>query len=57
MQFLRSDVYPLTYLPTEVRMSDLVTVSLTAFTMSLLATIYPAWKASQVQPAEALRYE
>jgi lipoprotein-releasing system permease protein len=57
VQFLQSDVYPLTYLPTEIRLQDLVTVTATALAMSLLATLYPAWKASQVQPAVALRYE
>lgn len=57
VQFLKSDVYPLTYLPTEVRVADLVSVSITAIVLSVLATLYPAWKASKVLPAEALRYE
>lgn len=57
VQFLKSDVYPLTYLPTEVLVSDIVRVSFTALSMSILATLYPAWKASRVNPAEALRYE
>lgn len=57
LQFLQSDVYPLTYLPSEIRASDIVSVTFTALAMSLLATIFPAWKASKIQPAEALRYE
>lgn len=57
IQFLKSDVYPLTYLPTEIRLSDIASVTFTALGMSLIATIYPAWKASRVQPADALRYE
>lgn len=57
IQFLKSDVYPLTYLPSEILLSDIVTVGLTAMALSFLAAIYPAWKASRVQPAEALRYE
>ncbi len=57
VQFLKSDVYPLTYLPTEVLWSDLLLVTGTSLAMSFLATLYPAWRASQVQPAEALRYE
>lgn len=56
-QFLKSDVYPVTYLPAEIRMSDLLSVGLTAFSMSFIATLYPAWRASRVLPAEALRYE
>ncbi|VUD68821.1 Lipoprotein-releasing system transmembrane protein LolE [Thalassocella blandensis] len=57
VQFLKSDVYPLTYLPSEIRLDDVVYVAGTAIGMSVLATLYPAWKASRVQPAEALRYE
>lgn len=57
VQFLKSDVYPLTYLPTEIRMSDLVQVGATALCLSFLATLYPAYRASRVQPAVALRYE
>lgn len=56
-QFLKSDVYPVTYLPAEIRLSDLLAVGLTAFSMSFVATLYPAWRASRVLPAEALRYE
>ncbi len=56
-QFLQSDVYPLTYLPTEIRAADIISVMLTALGMSLVATLFPAWKASRVQPAVALRYE
>ena len=57
MQFLKSDVYPLTYLPTEIRAADILQVTLVALVMSFVAAMYPAWKASQIQPAEALRYE
>lgn len=57
IQFLKSDVYPLTYLPTEIRMSDIVSVAVTAVSMCFVATLYPAWKAARVQPAQALRYE
>lgn len=57
VQFLKSDVYPLTYLPSEIRLGDILYVAGTAIGMSVLATLYPAWKASRVQPAEALRYE
>jgi lipoprotein-releasing system permease protein len=57
VQFLNSDVYPVDYLPSDIRLADVLRVCGTAFVMSILATIYPAWRASRVQPAEALRYE
>jgi len=56
-QFLNPDVYFISDLPSQLRMEDVVIVTGTALTMSLLATLYPAWRASKVQPAEALRYE
>ena len=40
-----------------MRWPDVVTITGVAFVMSVLATIYPAWRASRTQPAEALRYE
>lgn len=57
MQFLKSDVYPLTYLPTELSAQDLIQVGSIALVMSFLATLYPAWRASRSQPADVLRYE
>ena len=57
MQFLQSDVYPLTYLPTQIIAHDVVQVAMTAMGLCLLATLYPAYRASRVNPAEALRYE
>lgn len=57
VQFLKSDVYPLTYLPTEIAWDDIVQVGVTALIMSFFATLYPAWRASRAQPAEILRYE
>lgn len=57
VQFLKSDVYPLTYLPIEISSGDILQVAITALVMSFLATIYPAWRASRTRPAEILRYE
>ncbi len=57
MQFLKSDVYPITYLPTQIAWSDVAMVAVTSLAMSFLATLYPAWRASRIQPAEVLRYE
>lgn len=56
-QFLSSDVYFISYLPSELRSDDVVLICCSALAMSFLATIYPAWRASRTQPAEALRYE
>lgn len=57
MQFLSSDVYFISDLPSELRTDDVIGVTLIALTLSFLATLYPAWRASRTQPAEALRYE
>lgn len=56
-QFLSSDVYFISYLPSELRWQDVVLICGAALGMSFLATLYPAWRASRTQPAEALRYE
>ena len=52
-----SDVYFINTLPSELRLEDVLLVVLAALALSFLATIYPAWRAAQTQPAEALRYE
>jgi lipoprotein-releasing system permease protein len=57
VRFLPRDVYFISELPSDVRLSDVVTVGLMAFGLSILATLYPSRRAAQVQPAEALRYE
>ncbi|MDP5210214.1 lipoprotein-releasing ABC transporter permease subunit [Microbulbifer sp. 2205BS26-8] len=57
VQFLKSDVYPVDYLPSELAWSDVALVVGAGILLSLLATLYPAWQASRVQPAAALRNE
>ncbi|WP_370978743.1 lipoprotein-releasing ABC transporter permease subunit [Agaribacterium sp. ZY112] len=57
LQFMHSDVYPLTELPVEVRLEDMVQVASVSMVLVLMATIYPAWQASRLQPADVLRYE
>jgi lipoprotein-releasing system permease protein len=57
MQLFNPQVYFITHLPSHLQWSDVAVVSGFALLLSLLATLYPAWQASRVQPAEALRYE
>ena len=56
-QFLSSTVYPIDYLPTDVRARDVIIIAVAALLMSLFATLYPARRATRVRPAEALRWE
>jgi lipoprotein-releasing system permease protein len=56
-QFMPADVYYISEVPSRLDWNDVWHVGLMAFGLSFLATLYPAWSASRVQPAEALRYE
>ncbi len=51
------ELYFLSRLPSEVRLSDVLIIVAMALTLSLLATLYPAWRAAKLDPVEALRYE
>jgi lipoprotein-releasing system permease protein len=55
--FLSPDVYYISEVPSRLDWHDVGWVALLTFTFSLLATLYPAWRASRTQPAQALRYE
>jgi len=57
MHFLAKDVYYISELPSDVQTSDVVAIATVSFLLSLLATLYPSWRASKINPAEALRYE
>lgn len=57
MRLLSSEVYLIDYLPSEVQSSDVVTIAVISLVLSLLATLYPSWRAARTRPAEALRYE
>ena len=55
--FLNTEVYPIDYIPVDLRWSDVLMVAGSALLLNLLATLYPALRASHVVPAEELRYE
>jgi lipoprotein-releasing system permease protein len=57
IQIMPADVYQITGLPSQIIPGDVITVALVAFSLTVLATLYPAWRAARTQPAEALRYE
>ena len=56
-QFLPRGVYPITDLPSEMKQADIIKISLLSFGISVIATLYPALRASKTRPAEALSYE
>jgi len=57
VQFLSNEIYYISEIPSDPQTEDIVTVALVSFALSLLATLYPSYRASRVNPAEALRYE
>jgi lipoprotein-releasing system permease protein len=57
VKFLPADVYYISELPSKLVWPDVFVIAGMAFLLSLLATIYPAWQAAKVNPAEVLRYE
>jgi lipoprotein-releasing system permease protein len=56
-QFLPREVYFINALPSDPQLSDITTIGVTSLLMSLLATLYPSWRASRLQPAEVLRHD
>ena len=56
-KFLSKDVYQISELPSEVRSADILITAFFSFVVSVLATIYPSYRAAKINPAEALRYE
>jgi lipoprotein-releasing system permease protein len=57
VQFLSADVYYISELPSKLIWADVYRITGVAFVLSIIATIYPAWQASRIKPAEELRYE
>ncbi len=57
IKLLAADVYFISDLPSELRIGDVIKISLIALILALASTLYPAWVASRTAPAEALRYD
>ena len=57
IKFLSKDVYLIPELPSDLQTGDVISVALMGLGLSLLATLYPSWRAARLNPAEALRYE
>lgn len=57
IEFFPADVYVISDFPAELHWDDVFRITVASFIMSVTATLYPAWRASRTQPAEALRYE
>ncbi|MCF8015204.1 MAG: lipoprotein-releasing ABC transporter permease subunit [Chromatiaceae bacterium] len=57
VHFLDPSIYYISALPSDVRAADVIRIAAGAFLMTVLATLYPAWRAARTDPAEALRYE
>ena len=57
LHFLDAKVYFITDLPARVEWSDVLQISLTAFGLCCLSTLYPSWRAARTQPAQSLRHE
>ena len=55
--FLPKDIYLISRMPSDPQQSDILPVALISLVLAFVATIYPSWRASRVNPAEALRYE
>jgi len=55
--FLPRDIYLISRMPSDPQAGDIVPVGLISLVLAFLATLYPSWRASRVNPAQALRYE
>ncbi len=55
--FLPRDIYLISRMPSEPQQSDILPIAVISLVLAFLATLYPSWRASRVNPAEALRYE
>jgi len=55
--FLPRDIYLISSMPSDPQQADILPIAVISLVLAFLATLYPSWRASQVNPAEALRYE
>jgi len=55
--FLPKDIYLISRMPSDPQQADILPVALISLVLAFVATLYPSWRASRVNPAEALRYE
>jgi lipoprotein-releasing system permease protein len=55
--FLPGSIYLISRMPSDPQMGDILPIALISLTLAFLATLYPSWRASRLNPAEALRYE
>jgi len=57
VSFLPGSIYLISRMPSDPQQADIVPIALVSLVLAFLATIYPSWRASRLDPAEALRYE
>ena len=57
VQFLPREIYFISSLPSDPRAADIVPITVISLILSLLATLYPSWRAARTRPADALRYD
>jgi lipoprotein-releasing system permease protein len=52
-----ADIFYISAIPSDLRWENVIWIGIASLVASVLATVYPAWRAAQIQPAESLRYE
>lgn len=57
IEFLPSQIYFINTLPSDPRVSDMIVIAVTSLILALVATLYPSWRASRLQPAQVLRHD
>jgi len=55
--FLPKDIYLISRMPSDPQQADILPIAVISLVLAFVATLYPSWRASRVNPAEALRYE